>query len=145
MIRRPPRSTHCISSAASDVYKRQVHGSSFAHSSKELAHLYEIGGGRAFADLIQIPAGPSHYENTAMMIVLDLSKLGALLDSLTFWLEAVRKAIAPKSYEETKEDSLKGIVNKVWVMHEDRKYIDLMPVPVMVVGNKYDEFIKEDP
>eukprot|EP00826_Nyctotherus_ovalis_P004483 TRINITY_DN10978_c0_g1_i15.p1 TRINITY_DN10978_c0_g1~~TRINITY_DN10978_c0_g1_i15.p1 ORF type:complete len:109 (-),score=46.24 TRINITY_DN10978_c0_g1_i15:669-971(-) len=100
MIRRPPRSTHCISSAASDVYKRQV---------------------------------------------LDLSKLGALLDSLTFWLEAVRKAIAPKSYEETKEDSLKGIVNKVWVMHEDRKYIDLMPVPVMVVGNKYDEFIKEDP
>ena len=26
MIRRPPRSTHCISSAASDVYKRQVQG-----------------------------------------------------------------------------------------------------------------------
>eukprot|EP00825_Cyclidium_porcatum_P046350 TRINITY_DN7262_c0_g1_i2.p1 TRINITY_DN7262_c0_g1~~TRINITY_DN7262_c0_g1_i2.p1 ORF type:complete len:117 (-),score=26.45 TRINITY_DN7262_c0_g1_i2:68-418(-) len=25
MIRRPPRSTHCISSAASDVYKRQLH------------------------------------------------------------------------------------------------------------------------
>eukprot|EP00969_Alexandrium_andersonii_P105687 4662771-Alexandrium_andersonii.AAC.1 len=24
MIRRPPRSTHCVSSAASDVYKRQV-------------------------------------------------------------------------------------------------------------------------
>eukprot|EP00825_Cyclidium_porcatum_P022813 TRINITY_DN25074_c0_g1_i1.p1 TRINITY_DN25074_c0_g1~~TRINITY_DN25074_c0_g1_i1.p1 ORF type:complete len:104 (-),score=17.43 TRINITY_DN25074_c0_g1_i1:169-480(-) len=27
-IRRPQRSTHCISSAASDVYKRQVHGKS---------------------------------------------------------------------------------------------------------------------
>eukprot|EP00825_Cyclidium_porcatum_P051784 TRINITY_DN962_c0_g1_i2.p2 TRINITY_DN962_c0_g1~~TRINITY_DN962_c0_g1_i2.p2 ORF type:complete len:139 (+),score=15.74 TRINITY_DN962_c0_g1_i2:123-539(+) len=26
MIRRPPRSTHCISSAASDVYKRQTWG-----------------------------------------------------------------------------------------------------------------------
>jgi len=26
MIRRPPRSTHCISSAASDVYKRQIWG-----------------------------------------------------------------------------------------------------------------------
>ena len=26
MIRRPPRSTHCISSAASDVYKRQEVG-----------------------------------------------------------------------------------------------------------------------
>ena len=28
MIRRPPRSTHCISSAASDVYKRQVYNQS---------------------------------------------------------------------------------------------------------------------
>eukprot|EP00826_Nyctotherus_ovalis_P002744 TRINITY_DN10551_c0_g3_i5.p1 TRINITY_DN10551_c0_g3~~TRINITY_DN10551_c0_g3_i5.p1 ORF type:complete len:112 (-),score=26.15 TRINITY_DN10551_c0_g3_i5:135-440(-) len=28
MIRRPPRSTHCISSAASDVYKRQILGKS---------------------------------------------------------------------------------------------------------------------
>ena len=27
MIRRPPRSTHCISSAASDVYKRQKYNS----------------------------------------------------------------------------------------------------------------------
>eukprot|EP00825_Cyclidium_porcatum_P018602 TRINITY_DN21192_c0_g1_i2.p1 TRINITY_DN21192_c0_g1~~TRINITY_DN21192_c0_g1_i2.p1 ORF type:complete len:108 (+),score=15.85 TRINITY_DN21192_c0_g1_i2:140-463(+) len=27
MIRRPPRSTHCISSAASDVYKRQLENS----------------------------------------------------------------------------------------------------------------------
>eukprot|EP00826_Nyctotherus_ovalis_P007009 TRINITY_DN1171_c0_g2_i1.p1 TRINITY_DN1171_c0_g2~~TRINITY_DN1171_c0_g2_i1.p1 ORF type:complete len:243 (-),score=72.62 TRINITY_DN1171_c0_g2_i1:162-857(-) len=31
MIRRPPRSTHCISSAASDVYKRQVN----AHSQRQ--------------------------------------------------------------------------------------------------------------
>ena len=30
MIRRPPRSTHCISSAASDVYKRQAFNN--AHS-----------------------------------------------------------------------------------------------------------------
>eukprot|EP00825_Cyclidium_porcatum_P046788 TRINITY_DN744_c0_g1_i3.p3 TRINITY_DN744_c0_g1~~TRINITY_DN744_c0_g1_i3.p3 ORF type:complete len:136 (+),score=15.11 TRINITY_DN744_c0_g1_i3:129-536(+) len=28
MIRRPPRSTHCISSAASDVYKRQIQSQS---------------------------------------------------------------------------------------------------------------------
>ena len=34
MIRRPPRSTHCISSAASDVYKRQVLGD------KDIHHLY---------------------------------------------------------------------------------------------------------
>eukprot|EP00825_Cyclidium_porcatum_P000796 TRINITY_DN10323_c0_g1_i1.p1 TRINITY_DN10323_c0_g1~~TRINITY_DN10323_c0_g1_i1.p1 ORF type:complete len:206 (-),score=35.06 TRINITY_DN10323_c0_g1_i1:94-711(-) len=35
MIRRPPRSTHCISSAASDVYKRQLLGDyAFLNSQK---------------------------------------------------------------------------------------------------------------
>ena len=34
MIRRPPRSTHCISSAASDVYKRQVCGCPSAHTGR---------------------------------------------------------------------------------------------------------------
>eukprot|EP00826_Nyctotherus_ovalis_P020081 TRINITY_DN16278_c0_g1_i1.p4 TRINITY_DN16278_c0_g1~~TRINITY_DN16278_c0_g1_i1.p4 ORF type:complete len:112 (+),score=23.16 TRINITY_DN16278_c0_g1_i1:25-336(+) len=33
MIRRPPRSTHCISSAASDVYKRQENDRSIKNSS----------------------------------------------------------------------------------------------------------------
>eukprot|EP00825_Cyclidium_porcatum_P006075 TRINITY_DN12989_c0_g1_i1.p1 TRINITY_DN12989_c0_g1~~TRINITY_DN12989_c0_g1_i1.p1 ORF type:complete len:115 (-),score=21.33 TRINITY_DN12989_c0_g1_i1:688-1032(-) len=32
MIRRPPRSTHCISSAASDVYKRQAISLNFLKS-----------------------------------------------------------------------------------------------------------------
>eukprot|EP00825_Cyclidium_porcatum_P012262 TRINITY_DN16397_c0_g1_i1.p2 TRINITY_DN16397_c0_g1~~TRINITY_DN16397_c0_g1_i1.p2 ORF type:complete len:124 (-),score=6.27 TRINITY_DN16397_c0_g1_i1:357-728(-) len=43
MIRRPPRSTHCISSAASDVYKRQyqrrVHGNKLYHRE----HKHRIG------------------------------------------------------------------------------------------------------
>eukprot|EP00825_Cyclidium_porcatum_P002990 TRINITY_DN11391_c0_g2_i5.p1 TRINITY_DN11391_c0_g2~~TRINITY_DN11391_c0_g2_i5.p1 ORF type:complete len:135 (+),score=38.55 TRINITY_DN11391_c0_g2_i5:93-497(+) len=34
MIRRPPRSTHCISSAASDVYKRQVQGQEITFQSQ---------------------------------------------------------------------------------------------------------------
>eukprot|EP00825_Cyclidium_porcatum_P033617 TRINITY_DN3559_c0_g1_i13.p1 TRINITY_DN3559_c0_g1~~TRINITY_DN3559_c0_g1_i13.p1 ORF type:complete len:105 (-),score=20.54 TRINITY_DN3559_c0_g1_i13:112-426(-) len=37
MIRRPPRSTHCISSAASDVYKRQVSTQSTWH---QLLHVF---------------------------------------------------------------------------------------------------------
>ena len=37
MIRRPPRSTHCISSAASDVYKRQGH-----HPALTYMHTYGL-------------------------------------------------------------------------------------------------------
>eukprot|EP00826_Nyctotherus_ovalis_P030492 TRINITY_DN24342_c0_g2_i1.p1 TRINITY_DN24342_c0_g2~~TRINITY_DN24342_c0_g2_i1.p1 ORF type:complete len:123 (-),score=14.46 TRINITY_DN24342_c0_g2_i1:51-392(-) len=41
MIRRPPRSTHCISSAASDVYKRQVSTQSTWATCRTQVHLYE--------------------------------------------------------------------------------------------------------
>ena len=51
MIRRPPRSTQSRSSAASDVYKRQV----VANAEKKLVSKHadlvvanEVGGGRAF-------------------------------------------------------------------------------------------------
>ena len=48
MIRRPPRSTHCISSAASDVYKRQVVQSS-VHPPSWI--LFALGPTYWFADM----------------------------------------------------------------------------------------------
>eukprot|EP00825_Cyclidium_porcatum_P007923 TRINITY_DN13977_c0_g1_i2.p4 TRINITY_DN13977_c0_g1~~TRINITY_DN13977_c0_g1_i2.p4 ORF type:complete len:125 (+),score=35.90 TRINITY_DN13977_c0_g1_i2:98-472(+) len=54
MIRRPPRSTHCISSAASDVYKRQGINAEYmglcetlikgAFSSRCVNEVFNIGG-----------------------------------------------------------------------------------------------------
>eukprot|EP00825_Cyclidium_porcatum_P016495 TRINITY_DN19501_c0_g1_i1.p3 TRINITY_DN19501_c0_g1~~TRINITY_DN19501_c0_g1_i1.p3 ORF type:complete len:137 (+),score=29.82 TRINITY_DN19501_c0_g1_i1:94-504(+) len=41
MIRRPPRSTHCISSAASDVYKRQVSTQSTWENSYRVTYTWE--------------------------------------------------------------------------------------------------------
>ena len=42
MIRRPPRSTRVRSSAASDVYKRQVNKLAKADHLKKLAEVYEV-------------------------------------------------------------------------------------------------------
>ena len=51
MIRRPPRSTHCISSAASDVYKRQillenqsVPSKNYSHSSYWISFFFRTTG-----------------------------------------------------------------------------------------------------
>jgi len=43
------------------------------------------------------------------------------------------------------KDSLKETVNEIWATHEDKKHIELMPIPVVVAVNKYDQLIKEDP
>eukprot|EP00825_Cyclidium_porcatum_P026812 TRINITY_DN28813_c0_g1_i2.p1 TRINITY_DN28813_c0_g1~~TRINITY_DN28813_c0_g1_i2.p1 ORF type:complete len:231 (+),score=17.50 TRINITY_DN28813_c0_g1_i2:97-789(+) len=92
MIRRPPRSTHCISSAASDVYKRQVStqstwgDSDLGSLSGIQATLYLPGiakndGFRIyqgfqnksffsnsynFANFIRVPRGYSGYQNNKM-------------------------------------------------------------------------------
>ena len=48
MIRRPPRSTHCISSAASDVYKRQIKANSFLTFSEDKAVVPNVKSSLAF-------------------------------------------------------------------------------------------------
>lgn len=96
--------------------------------------------------MLQIPITPTHYLNTLIVVVLDLSKLSSILASLSFWLNTIRNTHPTRSYDNlVPEDSLKSLYNTIWTSHEDRKYIDPMPIPVMVVANKYDSFIKEDP
>eukprot|EP00825_Cyclidium_porcatum_P037654 TRINITY_DN4198_c0_g1_i9.p1 TRINITY_DN4198_c0_g1~~TRINITY_DN4198_c0_g1_i9.p1 ORF type:complete len:137 (-),score=48.67 TRINITY_DN4198_c0_g1_i9:69-479(-) len=50
MIRRPPRSTHCISSAASDVYKRQGINAEYMGFHKKIQ---ELSGNRWLLSVIQ--------------------------------------------------------------------------------------------
>ena len=49
MIRRPPRSTHCISSAASDVYKRQIKSFFELDDEKKIKYYFpELYGQRGY-------------------------------------------------------------------------------------------------
>ena len=120
---------------------------SVVDSSKDLAHIYEVGGGKSFSNLIHIPIGLEQYQNTVLVIVLDLSQLSTLLDTLSFWLEAIRQEFSVfESAELTlQEDSLKSMHSKLWTLHGDGKYLNPTPVPVLVVANKYDLFIREAP
>eukprot|EP00969_Alexandrium_andersonii_P197757 8736064-Alexandrium_andersonii.AAC.1 len=45
MIRRPPRSTHCISVAASDVYKRQPPKKSASGAARTASAFWGVRGG----------------------------------------------------------------------------------------------------
>jgi len=52
MIRRPPRSTHCISSAASDVYKRQVCSAMSGHTVPQADHLWPVKAATSLKHLL---------------------------------------------------------------------------------------------
>jgi len=67
---------------------------------------------------------------------------------LTFWLQTIRKTVAnlEKSKQKIPEDSLKFMHEKLWNSHSDSKNLtNILQLPIFVIANKYDLFIKEDP
>ena len=115
-------------------------------AAKELAHIYEVGGGKAFHELTAIPVDAEKLSNTLVVIVLDLSRLSSILPTFEYWLEAVEQQLESRAKALVSvPGTLKEAQDKLWLAHDDRKYIHPTSVPVLVVAHKYDIFIKEDP
>ena len=84
MIRRPPRSTHCISSAASDVYKRQAIGRGDVI---ELAEPWRIEGWRKARARVFIQALKLHrtfFELEASRLRSNLFMINGMLGGSRF-------------------------------------------------------------
>ena len=59
---------------------------------KTHVHTYELGGGRALSNLLQASLTHQSLSKIASIcIVLDLSKPGNTIDSLNFWISAVKE------------------------------------------------------
>ena len=62
------------------------------HNDKRVkTNVYELGGGRNFANLLEAAFSGGNIANTTVCIVLDLTKPGNLIESAVFWLNAVRE------------------------------------------------------
>ena len=58
---------------------------------KVKTNVYELGGGRNFANLLEAAFCGGNIANTTVCIVLDLTKPGITVASLLFWLNAVKE------------------------------------------------------
>ncbi len=61
-------------------------GMRFKDERKQKVNLYELGGGRRVANLLQAPLNAFNIANTAVCIVADMSYPGNVLDSVQFWI-----------------------------------------------------------
>ena len=52
---------------------------------------YELGGGRAFANLLESAISGGSIHQTTVVIVIDLSKPGNAIDNLLYWINSVRE------------------------------------------------------
>ena len=54
-------------------------------------NVYELGGGRNFASLLEAALANGNLAHTTVCIVIDLEKPGNSIDNLLFWINAVRE------------------------------------------------------
>jgi dynein light intermediate chain 2 len=60
---------------------------------KEVVHFYEVGGGRELTNLLVTPMTRENYKYISYVIVVDLSKPSTIMESLNYWISAIREAV----------------------------------------------------
>ncbi|KAM4695358.1 cytoplasmic dynein 2 light intermediate chain 1 [Discoglossus pictus] len=113
---------------------------------KDVAHFWELGGGTSLLDLIQIPITKESIKTFSIVLVLDLSKPNELWTTLENLLQVTRKhadkviADIGKNNSKTANQLKRSIWRSMPKDHPDRELIDPFPLPLLIVGSKYDIF-----
>ena len=125
------------------------------------AHIWEVGGGTAMQNLLDVPLTDQSVKNATLVIVADLSKPKEVWAGVTYWLERLRtrlqdidkvlksKEATAKMMEQLKDRGAKRFGEK----HPDnvkdgdpttcgRGMIKHTGIHVVIVATKYDVFVK---
>ncbi|XP_015265648.1 PREDICTED: LOW QUALITY PROTEIN: cytoplasmic dynein 2 light intermediate chain 1 [Gekko japonicus] len=117
---------------------------------KDIAHFWELGGGTSLLDLIPIPITTSNIRTLAIVLVLDLSVPNALWPAMESLLQVTRKHVEKiiTKLGQTNPKAANEIKQKIWNNlpkdHPDRELIDPFPIPLVIIGSKYDLFYEFD-
>lgn len=116
---------------------------------KDIAHLWELGGGTSLSDLVQIPISPSSVRSLSVILVLDLSKPNSLWGTMERLVQAAQE-YTEKAFNQALQKT--GTKQQVSVLptralpkdYPDRELISPFPVPLLIIGSKYDIFQEFD-
>ncbi|XP_023051494.1 cytoplasmic dynein 2 light intermediate chain 1 isoform X1 [Piliocolobus tephrosceles] len=125
------------------TYGRRAKG---YNTPKDIAHFWELGGGTSLLDLISVPITSDTLRTFSLILVLDLSKPNDLWPTMENLLQATKSHVDkvitklgktnPKAVSEMRQK----IWNNMQKDHPDRELIDPFPVPLVIIGSKYDIF-----
>eukprot|EP00742_Colponemidia_sp_Colp-10_P002643 GILJ01002826.1.p1 GENE.GILJ01002826.1~~GILJ01002826.1.p1 ORF type:complete len:415 (-),score=58.49 GILJ01002826.1:190-1434(-) len=114
-------------------------------SKRDIAHLFELGGGRLLSDLADVPINRDTVLNSIVIITVDLSQPSTVLSSLLFWISRARRSVDAALLDAQRKDSLalsrfRQQFESRWANHADRSSLTLFPIPLVVVATKFDLF-----
>lgn len=113
---------------------------------REVVHCWEIAGGTRLSSLLEVCLTPEHIDSTAVIISVDLSDPGRMMEVVLAWVEAVRtrvdnclKALA-KTNPARREAICKAVAAVLPANHPDRSTVRPLGIPALLCGTKYDLF-----
>ncbi|KHN81551.1 Cytoplasmic dynein 2 light intermediate chain 1 [Toxocara canis] len=117
---------------------------------KDVAHIWELGGGTSLLNLMDIPLTSKNIEVTSLVIVIDLTKPEEMWNTFYGVLDAARARVesvmnelndrAPNAYDRLIRNNKRRFGER-----KDASLIKQFPIPLAIVGAKYDEFqVKDD-
>ena len=122
-------------------------------SGKDIAHIWELGGGKKLSDLVSVPLDPQRLSSFVGVIVLDLSVPSSVLQTALWWVELIRTRVRDsleklrltRPGQRTAEQILQKSRARLPSTHKDASDVDVCPIPLVLLANKYDLFANEDP
>ncbi|VVC34099.1 Hypothetical protein CINCED_3A001829 [Cinara cedri] len=104
---------------------------------KDVCHVWELGGGLVFKDLLSVIIEKTRSRRLSVVLVLDLSKPDVLWNTMEILLEELKTRLG---------NVFDGHDQQIDVKHiEDRKLMSPLPVPLVIVGSKYDVYQNFEP
>ncbi|RCN49093.1 hypothetical protein ANCCAN_04838 [Ancylostoma caninum] len=120
------------------IYARRTRG-----NHKDVCHIWELGGGTKFAQLLAIPLVKRNIEATSLVVVLDLTRPNELWITMEQLLTTAGQVIesAMKELDQHGRDAMKSRLNARTSDYKDDVRMCLpFPIPLLIIGSKYDEF-----
>nr|XP_025979064.1 cytoplasmic dynein 2 light intermediate chain 1 [Dromaius novaehollandiae] len=117
---------------------------------KDVAHFWELGGGTSLVELIRIPITSSNIRAFAIVLVLDLSKPNELWTTMESLLQVTRNHVNKiltklgKTNPEVATEIKQRMWNNLQKDHPDYELVDPFPLPLVIIGSKYDIFHEFD-
>ena len=132
---------------------------------KDVANIWELGGGTHLEGLVKVAVTPSRLNQALLGIVVDLSKPTTALAAVIFWLKIFKdhticqlgalRAAGGEDDATALEEAAKKRLSTTWhrwrtgdkskkEKHPDENVVDVKPVPVIILGNKYDIFKNDE-
>jgi len=122
-------------------------------SAKDIAHIWELGGGKKLSDLVSVPIDPQRLLSLVGVIVLDLSIPSKVLSTALWWVDLIRTRVrecleklrSTRPGQRTADEILQKSRARLPATHRDTNDIDICPIPLVIIANKFDLFANEDP